>query len=203
MSTGTGVNVSKANLYAVLQSATGANVPKAGFYAALSLPESNYVSKAQLYAAMGSLAGLNVSKANLYAALAPPNNGFPETPQAILVTPGIGGQGWCHIGSITVEYKSNANIIMIPVIIDTAQGSYYGYTPGQSLTLPSTGGTTLKLEMKPAPNKFKLMQFIFTWSDPTFQFFIEGMAVNLASWGSKAYKAVNPFGYQGGYGGEE
>jgi hypothetical protein len=50
----TGVNVSKANLYAVLSPPAGVNVSKANLYAVLSPP-----------------AGVGVSKANLYAVLYP------------------------------------------------------------------------------------------------------------------------------------
>jgi hypothetical protein len=52
MSTGTGVNVSKANVYAVLQ-----------------LPPAAYVSKASAYAVLSNPTGVNVGKANAYAVL--------------------------------------------------------------------------------------------------------------------------------------
>ena len=60
MSTGTGLNVSKAVAYAVVANSNGLNV-----------------SKATAYAVMGSSNGLNVSKATAYAVLAPVSSDPP------------------------------------------------------------------------------------------------------------------------------
>jgi hypothetical protein len=50
---------------------TGVNVSKANLYAVLSPPAGESVSKANLYAAINPPAGVGVSKANLYAVLYP------------------------------------------------------------------------------------------------------------------------------------
>lgn len=63
MSTGTGVNVSKALVYAVVGSPTGINV-----------------SKATAYAVLGSPAGVNISKAQAYAVLFPVVSNPPVWP---------------------------------------------------------------------------------------------------------------------------
>lgn len=63
MSTGTGVNVSKANTYAVLEKPAGVNVSKASTYTVLEKP-----------------AGVNVSKAVVYTVLIPNNSNPPVWP---------------------------------------------------------------------------------------------------------------------------
>ena len=52
MSTGTGVNISKANVYAVLTRPTGEYVSKANAYAVLSNPNGANVTKANAYAVL-------------------------------------------------------------------------------------------------------------------------------------------------------
>lgn len=52
MSTGTGVNVSKANVYAVLSPPVGVSVSKANLYAVLNRPPGVSLSKANLYAVL-------------------------------------------------------------------------------------------------------------------------------------------------------
>jgi hypothetical protein len=49
--------------------ATGVNVSKANLYAALSPPKGVGVSKANLYVAIQPITGVLVSKANLYAVI--------------------------------------------------------------------------------------------------------------------------------------
>lgn len=128
------------------------------------------------------------------------SSGGSETPTATVVSGAIGGQGWAHIGQITVEYKSNAATTLTPIAVDTNQGSYYS---GGAITLPSTGGVVTKLKINPAPNKFKLIQFRIDVTDPTMEFYLEGFEVHLASWGGKGYAPIRPFeGNGGGLGGE-
>ena len=107
------------------------------------------------------------------------DSGAGENPTAMLVSPAIGGQGWCHIGQITIEYKSNQSVTMLPIAVDSGQGSYYG---GGAITMPSTNGIMIKKKFNPSPNKFKLMQFQFEWTDPTFEPYLEGAEVNMAPW---------------------
>jgi hypothetical protein len=76
MATGTGVNVSKVNAYAVLMPMAGVSVSKANAYAVLNRP-----------------AGVNVSKANIYAVLTGLNVSSPLWP-AVAFAPGIFGNGY-------------------------------------------------------------------------------------------------------------
>lgn len=66
MSTGAGVNVSKANAYAALDKSPGENV-----------------SKANLYATLEKTAGINVSKAVMYAVVI---GGTPQIQQFVCIT---------------------------------------------------------------------------------------------------------------------
>ena len=125
--------------------------------------------------------------------------GATESATATIVTPAIGAQGFCHIGQITVEYSANAAITLTPIVVDEGNGSFYS---GASIPLPSTGGVITKYEVLPAANKFKLMQFKFTFTDPSAQIYLEGFSVMLKAWGSSgAYTPVNPFAGHGGAGG--
>jgi hypothetical protein len=63
-----GINVSKANLYAVVTPATGIDVSKANLYAVVSTAQKGVdVYKLLAYAVVGLRAGVDVSKALAYA----------------------------------------------------------------------------------------------------------------------------------------
>ena len=121
-----------------------------------------------------------------------------ETPTATVVTGAIGGQGYQHTSGFTIEYTSEAELTLTPLVVDEGNGSY----APQPVTLPATGGAITKYRTWFSPNKWKLLQFAFTWADPTAQVFIEGFEVDTRSWGSDAaYRPVSPFGAEGGFGG--
>lgn len=127
--------------------------------------------------------------------------GTSETGTATVAAPVMGGIGWMHNRLITVEYSSNANITLSFVCPDqTTNGSIAPAT----ITLPSTGGTVTKWKTLPTFNKWKLMQPIFTFTDPTAQIYMDGTAFDVKPWGSTAgYEPVNPFSEgSGGFGGQ-
>lgn len=127
--------------------------------------------------------------------------GTSETGTATVAAPVMGGVGWMHNRLITVEYSSNANITLSFVCPDqTTNGSIAPAT----ITLPSTGGTVTKWKTLPTFNKWKLMQPIFTFTDPTAQIYMDGTAFDVKPWGSTAgYEPVNPFSERsGGFGGQ-
>lgn len=128
------------------------------------------------------------------------STGATETATATLVSPAIGGQGWCYLGpEMTIEYSAVAGTATVqPIAADVANGSYYS---GPALLLPATGGVITKYKINPSANKFKLMQFQFQWTDPAFQLYLEGFVVNMASWGADL-KPVMPFANDGGRGGQ-
>lgn len=126
-----------------------------------------------------------------------------ETPSAFLASPAIGGVGWGHIGQLTIEYSAiDSTASILPIAVDSSQGSYYS---GDAIMLPSTGGKITKLKLNPAPNKGKLFQFEFAWTDPTFELYLEGCEAHFNSWEAKEYKPMPIFGgvISGGYGGQE
>ena len=77
MSTGTGVNVSKALAYAVVRKPDGVNV-----------------SKSQAYAVIGKPAGVNVSKSQAYAVIAAFNSNPPSWPSTMTLPDGTLGAGY-------------------------------------------------------------------------------------------------------------
>lgn len=128
------------------------------------------------------------------------STGGVETVTGIVASPAFGGQGWGHLRLITVEYSSNAAITLSFVCPDqTTNGSIAPAT----IILPSTAGTVTKWKTLPSFNKFKLCQCIFTFTDPTAQIYLEGLALEHKSWGSNGeYQPLNPFAEQGGFGGQ-
>lgn len=125
-----------------------------------------------------------------------------EGATATVMSGAIGGQGWGHIRLITVEYSSNAPITLSFTCPDaTTNGSIAPAT----INLPSTGGTATKWKTLPTFNKSKLLQCTFTFTDPTFQLYLDGVAFNYKVWGSTGeYQPVNPFGDNvGGFGGQQ
>ena len=125
---------------------------------------------------------------------------------AKLLTPAIGGAGWQFAQEVTVEYSSNASIILSTIAADVNNGSY-GASP---ITLPSTSGTIAKTKFLIGANKYKLAWWEFASTDPTFRVYVDGFAIRVKNWGTKdPYKYVNPFMLQnpyfpevGGFGGE-
>ena len=129
-----------------------------------------------------------------------------ETPTATLLTPALGGAGWMQVQEVTVEYQSNAPIILSSIAADSGNGSY----GAADITLPSTSGAIAKTKFIVSANKWKLMWWNFNSTDPTFRVFTEGFAVRVKDWGKKdPFRQMNPFmmvnpyfPQSGGFGGE-
>ncbi|HEX5426659.1 MAG TPA: hypothetical protein VFW94_24315 [Candidatus Acidoferrales bacterium] len=124
-----------------------------------------------------------------------------ETVTGTVLSPAIGGVGWQIMRDWTIEYSSNSNITITPLIADVNNGSY---APA-AITLPSTGGKLTKLRGLWGPSKFKLMQFqIQIANDLTAQINLAGFSTNVRSWGAMTeWQAINPFsGEAGGFGGQ-
>jgi len=130
-----------------------------------------------------------------------------ELATATVITPAIGGQGWMFVQEVTVEYSSNAIVVLSTLAADSGNGSY----GAADINLPSTGGAIAKTKLLVGANKFKLGWFQFMSSDPTFKVYTEGFAVRCGNWGRREpLKQVNPFmdvnqafPAKGGFGGEQ
>lgn len=130
-----------------------------------------------------------------------------ETPTATLLTPAIGVKGWGFCQEVVVEYQSNATITLSTLAADSGNGSY----GAANITLPSTGGLPAKTKFIISTNKWKLVWWQFSSTDPTFRVFTEGFAVRIKDWGGKTeYRWANPFTLvnpfyipQGGFGGQQ
>jgi len=124
-----------------------------------------------------------------------------ESATATVASGALGGVGWGHTRLITVEYLSNAPITLSFLCPDASTN---GSIAPATITLPSTGGTVTKWKTLPAFNKYKLLQCIFTFTDPTAQIYIDGLSFETKIWGSNSgYEPVNPFSENvGGFGGQ-
>lgn len=123
-----------------------------------------------------------------------------ETAIATVMSAAMGGVGWMHTRLITVEYSSNAAITLSFVCPDASTN---GSIAPATITLPSTSGTVTKWKTVPSFNKWKLLQCIFTFTDPTAQIYMDGLAFEVKAWGSNAgYEPMNPFNESGGFGGQ-
>ena len=120
-----------------------------------------------------------------------------ETATATVLSGAIGGKGYGHIGAMVVEYSSLLPITLNGIAADEGNGSY-GFN---TITLPATGGAITKLFLRPAPNKFKLIQMAFSFTDPAAQINLDGSLVYIKAWGSEgAYLPVPMFSAEGGEG---
>lgn len=122
-----------------------------------------------------------------------------ETPTGLIVTPAVGGQGWQHLYQVTVEYTSTVPVTLGFIAADANNGSY----APNSLILPSGGGVPTKYTTKVSANKWKWLQFSFSFTDPNFACYLLGFAIDVKDWGSSAaYRTVAPFTPSGGEGGQ-
>lgn len=122
-----------------------------------------------------------------------------ESLSAAVLSPAIGGQGWQSCYLFTVEYSSESQITLTPIVVDEGNGSY---APA-AVTLPSTGGQITKYTARFSPSKWKLLQFAFSWTDPAAQVFLEGFEVHCRNWGDAGdWRPVLPFSGDGGLGGQ-
>jgi hypothetical protein len=114
-----------------------------------------------------------------------------EAMTSMVLTPAIGGVGFCHVREISLEYWATSSITLSPFAIDTGNGSIA--PPG--IVIPAAGSQQLpaKLKVEVGPNKWKLLCFQFSSTGP-YEVMIEGFACKIASWGSEEYKPVLPFG---------
>jgi hypothetical protein len=120
-----------------------------------------------------------------------------ETATATVLSGAIGGKGYGHVGAMVVEYSSLLPITLNGIAADVGNGSY-GFN---TITLPATGGAITKLFLRPTPNKFKLIQFAFSFTDPAAQINLDGSLVYIKAWGSEgAYLPVPMFSAEGGEG---
>lgn len=128
-------------------------------------------------------------------------NSATEVATATVATGALGRVGWGHTRLITVEYLSNAPITLSFVCPDASTN---GSIAPDTIILPSTGGTVTKWKTLPSFNKYKLLQCKFTFTDPTAQIYMDGLAFECKSWGSSAgYEPINPFADGvGGFGGQ-
>jgi hypothetical protein len=125
----------------------------------------------------------------------------PESISGQLVTPAIGGEGWMSAYELTVEYSAqNSGATLSFLVADEGNGSY----PPSSVSLPSTGGALTKYTVKVSANKWKLLQAVFTFTDPTFQCYLAGTGLSVKPWGSQgAFQFVSFFSGAGGKGPQE
>jgi hypothetical protein len=119
-----------------------------------------------------------------------------ETIIGTITTPAVGMKGYAHCGEMVVEYSSNSTLTLTGFAVDEGNGSY-GFS---AITLPSTSGQLTKYWLRPPANKFKLMVFQFSSSNP-FVLNFEGFSASIKAWGdSGPYHSVQPFGGSGGLG---
>lgn len=122
-----------------------------------------------------------------------------ETVGGLVLTPAIGGQGWMYGYQCTVEYSSNANVLLTFIAADVNNGSY----APNSVTLPSTGGEITKFTFKVSRNKWKLLWMQFASSDTTMAVYLDGFVLQVNAWGSsKPLSDISPFRPSGGRGGQ-
>ena len=123
-----------------------------------------------------------------------------EIVSANVLTPAIGGVGWQTMYEATVEYSAQETVTLSFVPSDMNNGSYGPST----ITLPPTGGNPTKFTFKVGANKWKFMAFQFTSTDPSFEIFLQGFAIQGKNWGDQsAFRPVNPFAPGGGgFGGQ-
>jgi hypothetical protein len=122
-----------------------------------------------------------------------------ETVMGTIVSAAIGGRGWNHAYEMTMEYSAQATATLSFIAADEGNGSY---APA-SVTLPSTGGAPTKYTFPLGPNKWKWLQIELQSSDPDADFYLEGTAIAIKSWGIEdSYQLVNPFASSGGEGGQ-
>lgn len=120
-----------------------------------------------------------------------------EVVSSKLVTPAIGGQGWMTAYEATFEYSCDSGATVQFIAADDGNGSY----ASGAITLDATAGQIAKFTTKISPNKWKLLQMQFTWTDPTFVLNQAGCVLECKPWGAEgAYSPINMFSPSGGAG---
>ncbi|MFZ3343318.1 MAG: hypothetical protein WA213_20745 [Terriglobales bacterium] len=116
-------------------------------------------------------------------------SGSPEAVSGLALTPAIGGEGWMHGYELTVEYSCDSGATVSFIAADAGNGSY----APQAIVLESTAGQITKFTTKVSPNKFKLLQAQFTFSDPSMQVYLQGTGLSIKPWGSSKEFTFVPF----------
>jgi hypothetical protein len=124
-------------------------------------------------------------------------NGGVESPEAKVATPAIGGQGWMTAYEATFEYKADSGATVSFVAVDANNGSY----APNPIVLDSTGGQITKFTTKVSPSKWKLLQTVFDWSDPSLEIYLQGCTLAVKPWDGE-FKNVPLFHGSGGEGGQ-
>lgn len=94
---------------------------------------------------------------------------------------------WQHIKELNAEYQSPTGTPTLKFIPD--QGVAIS-----SITIPTAAAQIKSLLIAPAPNKFKLLQFILISTDPLFRMWVDGWEVKIGAWGrTEPYRVIKPF----------
>jgi hypothetical protein len=122
-----------------------------------------------------------------------------ELINGLVVTPAIGGVGWMNAYEATIEYSCDSGATVSFIAADAENGSY-GPNP---IVLQPTAGQITKFTTKVSPNKWKLLQMRFDFTDPSLQVYQDGTAIECKPWGSEGFfTPINPFHPSGGHGGQ-
>lgn len=96
-------------------------------------------------------------------------------------------KAWQHIKELNAEYQCPSTPATLQLIPD--QGATIA-----SIPIPTAGSQIKSLLMVPAPNKFKLVQFILVSTDDQFRMWADGWEVKIGPWGRvDEYQIVKPF----------
>ena len=124
--------------------------------------------------------------------------GGEETPSALVATAALGGEGWMTAYEATFEYACDSGATVSFAAVDANNDSY---APNPIILL-GTGGEITKFTTKVSPSKWKLLQTVFEWEDPTFQLNLEGCSLAVKPWEGETFKNVPLFKPAGGEGGQ-
>jgi hypothetical protein len=124
----------------------------------------------------------------------------PETVQGAVLTAAIGGTGWMDGYEFTCEYSCDTGATVSFLAADVGNGSY----APNPIVLAGTNGEITKFTTKVSPNKWKLLQAQFSFTDPTLQVYLAGTGLSVKPWGSPGEFKFEPFfGASGGRGPQE
>lgn len=118
------------------------------------------------------------------------------TASAIVATPALGGQGWMTAYEATFEYACDSGATVSFAAVDANNESY---APNPIILL-GTGGQITKFTTKVSPSKWKLLQTVIEWTDPTFQLNLEGCSLAIKPWEGETFKNIRLFVPAGGEG---
>ena len=123
-----------------------------------------------------------------------------ETPTGTILTPAIGGAGWMTAYEATIEYSCDSGATVSFVAADANNGSY----APNAIVLDATAGEITKFTTKVSPNKWKLLQTEFSFTDPSLQVYLEGCVLSCKPWGSTGtFQPLPMFRPSGGKGPQE